>query len=106
MSGLVVEGKTFALQDSIFVVTSRSSVNSGFAAFANQLEVQPFAIKITVAVGFPLLSPHSNGSGRLTVCFQGSKSFVALLADCHVRLPSPPARQFGPSNGPLYNASA
>lgn len=49
LSGVVVDGKSFPLQDSIFVVTSLASVTPGVAAFADQFKIQPFAINITVA---------------------------------------------------------
>ncbi|KAL8830944.1 MAG: hypothetical protein Q9191_001152 [Dirinaria sp. TL-2023a] len=49
LSGLVIDGKSFQLQDSIFIVTSLSSVTPGVAAFSDQFKVQSFAINITVA---------------------------------------------------------
>ncbi|CAF9915861.1 MAG: hypothetical protein HETSPECPRED_002603 [Heterodermia speciosa] len=49
LSGLAVGGRTFSLQDSIFVAASLSSVVPGLAAFSDQFRVQKFAVNITVA---------------------------------------------------------
>ncbi|KAL8690317.1 MAG: hypothetical protein Q9218_004210 [Villophora microphyllina] len=51
LSALVVQGKNFALQDSIFVDAASSSVEPGLAAFATSFKVLPYTIKVTVAVG-------------------------------------------------------